>query len=91
MLRWLSWYLGLGDPYADEKRVARLTEEQALSIAREASRGVSDAYSLEFVAIEKEGTERFWLFATTSRGSAWHVKVRDGDGRVVSRGRTGGR
>lgn len=91
MLRWLFWYLGFGDPYAAEKRAARLTEEQALSIAREASRGVSDAYSLEFVAIKKENGERFWVFATTSRGSAWHVNVRDRDGRIVSRGRSGGR
>jgi hypothetical protein len=89
MLRWLSGCLGLGDPYAAEKRAARLTEDQALSIAREASSGVSDAYSLELVAIENEEGERLWVFATTSRGNTWHVKVRDGDGRVVSRGRRG--
>lgn len=91
MLRWLSWYLGLGDPFDAEKKAARLTEDQALSIARDASRGVSDGDSLEFVAIEKEGKERLWLFGTTSRGSTWHVKVRDSDGRVVSRGSRGGR
>lgn len=89
MLRWLADCLRLGDPYAAQKRAARLTEAQALSIARDASSGVSDAYSLEFMAIEADGDERLWLFATTSRGSTWHVKVRDRDGRVVSRGRRG--
>lgn len=89
MLRWLSRYLGLGDPYAAEKRAARLTEDEALSIAKEASSGVSDAYSLELVAIEDGSGERLWVFATTSRGSTWHVKVRDRDGVVVSRGRRG--
>jgi hypothetical protein len=89
MLRWLASYLGLGDPHAAEKRAARLTEDQALSIAREASSGVSDAYSLELVTIEKEEGERLWVFATTSRGSTWHVKVRDRDGFVVNRGRRG--
>jgi hypothetical protein len=89
VLRWLSGYLGLGDPHAAEKRAAQLTEDRALSIAREASSGVSDAHSLELVAIENEGGERLWVFATTSRGSTWHVKVRDHDGLVVSRGRRG--
>jgi hypothetical protein len=89
MLRWLLSYLGLGDPYAADKRAAQLTEDQALSIAKEASARVSDAYSLELVTIEHEGVERVWVFATTSRGSTWHVKVRDRDGLVVSRGRRG--
>jgi hypothetical protein len=89
MLRWLSGLLGLGDPNTAEKKAARLTEDQALSIAREASSGVSDAYSLELVNIEKEDGERLWVFATTSRGSTWHVKVRDRDGFVASRGRRG--
>jgi hypothetical protein len=89
MLRWLSGCLGLGDPNAAEKRAARLTQDQALSIAQEASSGVSDAYSLELVTIESDGSERLWVFATTSRGSTWHVKIRDRDGHVVSRGRRG--
>jgi hypothetical protein len=89
MLRWLSGCLGLGDPYAAEKRAARLTEAEALSIAQQASSGVSDAYSLELVTLENDGGERLWVFATTSRGSTWHVKIRDRDGRVVSRGRRG--
>jgi hypothetical protein len=89
VLRWLAGYLGLADPYAAEKRAAQLTEDRALSIAREASSGVSDADSLGLVAIENDGGERLWVFATTSRGSTWHVKVRDRDGLVVSRGRRG--
>lgn len=89
MLRWLSGCLGLGDPHAAEKRAARLTEAEALSIAQQASSGVSDAYSLELVTLENDGGERLWVFATTSRGSTWHVKIRDRDGHVVSRGRRG--
>jgi hypothetical protein len=89
MFRGLARYLGLGDPHAAEQRATRLTEDEALSIAKEASSGVSDAYSLELVAIESSGGERLWVFATTSRGSTWHVKVRDRDGDVVSRGRRG--
>lgn len=51
MLRWLSWYLRLGDPYAADKRAAQLTEDRALSLAKEASTGVSDAISLHFAAL----------------------------------------
>jgi hypothetical protein len=89
MLRWLSWYLRLGDPYAADKRAAQLTEDQALSLAKEASTGGSDALSLHFAAIEYEGDERLWVFATSSIGSHWLVKIRDRDGRVVSRERRG--
>jgi len=89
MLRWLAWYLGLDDPYTADKRAARLTEEQALAIAQEASTGISDAYSLRFAAIEKDGEERLWIFATSSRGCHFLVKIRDRDGHVVSRGRMG--
>jgi hypothetical protein len=77
------------DVQAAKKRTARLAEDEALLIAQKASAGVPDAYSLEFVSIEADGDERLWVFATTSRGSTWHVKVRDRDGRVVSRGRRG--
>jgi hypothetical protein len=91
MLRWLARYLGLDDPHADDKRTARLSENDALAIAREAGVGVSDVESLALVAIERDGDERLWVFATSSRGSAWQVKVRDRDGSVVSRGRVGGR
>lgn len=76
-------------PHASKRRAAQLTEAQALSIAANASSGVSDAHSLEFVAIENQDGERLWVFGTTSRGSTWHVKVRDRDGQVVSRGRWG--
>jgi hypothetical protein len=88
MLRWLAWYLRLNDRYAADKRAARLTEEEALAIAQAASTG-RDAYSLRFAAIEKEGEERLWIFATTSRGGHFLVKIRDRDGHVVSRGRVG--
>jgi hypothetical protein len=91
MLRWLMSYLGLDDPYAEAKRGARLTQAEAQSIAKRASDRVSDAHDLGFVAIEHEGGERVWVFATNSRGSAWQVKVRDSDGNIMSRGRIGGR
>jgi hypothetical protein len=89
MLRWLLRYFALDDPYAADKRVARLREDQALSIAMKAGARVSDAYELEFVGIERQGDDLLWMFETNSRGSAWHVKVRDRDGKVVSHGRTG--
>lgn len=91
MLRWLAGYLGLVDPHANAKRGARLSEGDALTIAHEAGSGVSDVHSLSLVAVESEGDERLWVFATASRGSVWQVKVRDRDGAVVSRGRVGKR
>jgi hypothetical protein len=91
MLGWLARYLGLDAPLADGQRAARLTEDAALLIARQAGDGVSDVQSLALVAMEHEGDERLWVFATSSRGSAWQVKVRDRDGSVVSRGRVGKR
>jgi hypothetical protein len=91
MLRWLARCLGLEDPYADFKREARLSVDDALTIAREAGAGVSDVHSLSLVAVESEGDDRLWVFATASRGSVWQVKVRDRDGVVVNRGRVGKR
>ncbi len=66
-----------------------MTEEEALTIARSAGEGVSDITSLRFAAIAEEGGDRFWIFATSSRGSAYRVKIRDRDGQVVERGRIG--
>jgi len=91
MLRWLTRYVGLDDPYADAKRGAKLSGDDALRIAREAGVGVSDVDSLSLVTIEGEGDERLWVFATASIGSVWQVKVRDRGGAVVSRGRVGTR
>lgn len=89
MLRHLLAFLGLDDPYADAKRAARLTEVEALSIARQAGAKVPDVHTLEFVALIERGGERLWVFATTSRGKHWEVKVRDSDGKVVSKGGVG--
>jgi hypothetical protein len=89
MLRWLADYLGLGDAFAAAKRRARLSEDEALAIARTAGEGVSDAVSLRFTAIADEGTELVWTFSTPSRGSVWSVKIRDCDGQVVERRRGG--
>jgi hypothetical protein len=71
------------------KREARLSEAEARAIACKAGEGVSDAHSLEFAALTEEEGDRFWIFATASRGSAWSVKIRDRDGRVVEKGRVG--
>ena len=88
-LRWLSKFLPWADPYADAKRTARLTEAEAFAIARRASEGGWDEHSLRFSAMLQEEGEQIWLFATPSRGMQWLVKVRDRDGKVVSKERVG--
>lgn len=89
MLRWLARYFGLHDPYAEAKRRARLSEAEALAIARRAGAHVSDRFSLHFTALIEEEQEQIWIFETSSRGRIWSVRIRDRDGQVLGSARLG--
>ena len=89
MLRFVSKLLGIDDPHADAKRAARLTEADALALARAASEGAPDVHTLTFAGIREEHGERLWVFTTASRGMQWQVEVRDADGRVAKKGMVG--
>jgi hypothetical protein len=89
VLRLLARFLGVGDPFAEAKRRARLTEEEARDIAEKAAGRLPDNLTLRFAAIVEEAGERLWVFSTNTRGLGWQVKIRDRDGRVVGSGKVG--
>jgi hypothetical protein len=89
MLRFLVQLLGFGDPYAEAKRRARLTEEQALAIALKVDAPRQDGVGLYFATLVEEGGEQIWRFSSTTVGSGWTLKIRDRDGLFVGRDRWG--
>lgn len=89
ILRRIVEYLGLGDPLAEAKRNSRLTEEEALTIARKAAGQLPGNVSIHLATIVEEAGERLWIFATNTRGLTWQIKVRDRDGCVVGQERVG--
>jgi hypothetical protein len=91
LFNWILRYLGIDGPKAKIKRTARLSESEALTIARSAAEQSTDAESLHYADIVEEKDEKIWVFATTSRGNSLVIKIRDRDGAVIGKERTGKR
>jgi hypothetical protein len=91
MFDWILRYLGIDGPKTKIKRAARLSESEALSVARSAAEQSADAESLHCADIVEEQEEKIWVFATTSRGNPLVIKIRDRDGAVIGKERTGKR
>jgi hypothetical protein len=91
MFNWLLRYLGIDNPHAKAKRAARLSESEALAVARAAAEQSADAESLHFADIVDEQGETIWVFTTASRCSSLVVRIRDRDGAVVRKERVGRR
>ena len=91
MLHWILRYLGIDNPQAKAKRTARLSESEALAIARAAAEQSAVAESLYFSDIVEKQGETIWVFTTATCGSFFVVRIRDRDGTVIQKERIGKR
>jgi hypothetical protein len=85
--RFFRWMTGAqaGEP------IARLSERQALEIARQAAPNPAEAEKLVLLRRELAGGQLVWLFWTPGIGSTLQVAVDDVTGAVVRNERKGGR
>ncbi len=75
VLRWLARFLGFGDPFADARLRARLTEEEALAIAQKAAAGLPHDLRIHLAAITEEAGERLGSSRQTLADSPGRLKL----------------
>jgi len=87
MFESLKRYLGLGDPYGGLRAAARLSEDEARSIA-ETETGQQ---GLLFAGLMRHDDGLIWSFRTPSVGSWLIIRVHDGNGKFLGTERQGKR
>lgn len=90
MFKWILRYLGLDNRQTKTLRNTRMTEKEALQVARSVVERSPDADNLQLAKIVDE-EEIIWVFSTASRGNPLVIHIRDQDGAVIRKERIGRR